>query len=249
MLEACVWVWVGPACLWTGAKVGARVGWNVSREKPAILHDQSAPGDGCWDHTQSRRLQSLRTWFTLELFGCISFNSCQVINSLAEREKKSKLFRQGREIRGLVWSVTRTASAGNGTRFSSDSRRCHPRAFRCSMWGDEMEEGKMPFISEALLKLSNIVCVRITVKHIKRWMTVLWCGAAQRLSFLSLSFVSFSFFLIVCSLYKVMGFMTILSMFAVQFHHVHFQLPLLVLSLSPVFPSQVPWTTLWEVLY
>lgn len=52
----------------------------------------------------------------------------------------------------------------------------------------------MPFISEALLRLSNIVCVRITVKHIKRLMTVFWCGAAQCLSFLSLSFVSFSFF-------------------------------------------------------
>lgn len=41
-------VGLGGACLAVDrAKVGARVGWNVGREKPAILHDQSAPGDGC----------------------------------------------------------------------------------------------------------------------------------------------------------------------------------------------------------
>lgn len=35
-----------------------------------------------------------------------------------------------------------------------------------------------------------------------------------------------------------MGFVTILSMFAVQFHCVHSQFPLLILPLSSVFPSQ-----------
>lgn len=77
------------------------------------------------------RLQSFRKCFTLELFGCISFNSCQVINSLAEKSRKKRKASHltGKRDQRALRAATRKANAENRTPLSDDSRRHHLTAF------------------------------------------------------------------------------------------------------------------------